>query len=158
MSTRSEGQPSGEQATGSFEWSSTPGYIKADTITASWDKDAWVIYALHGNASQRGYQQFHFRLPAKSESEPIKHQYVSDVPVKDDTPVREPGMVYFYVWNKPTQYGDYEIVSVTMGGFIKLAFNPLSNTFEGSFRYISPRASSHDLEGDGTFRFFLPKP
>lgn len=159
MTSRVQGKSQTAEVVRKFEWTSTHGDIKGDSITAEWENGAWIINASYGSSSQPRYQRFHLRLPSAGEHDPVKHPYVSDIPVeKESDSAKEPGFEYEYSWNETDQYGDVFPHSTGMGGYVDVSYNPLIKKFKGSFHYVSPRQSSYDKEGDGTFEFSLQRP
>ncbi|WP_349972459.1 hypothetical protein [Pseudomonas caspiana] len=137
----------GVKAVGDFQWSSAPGLIAADSITAEWQDGAWLIYASRGNPQRRDYQQFQLRIPAATAETPIQHQFIS----QPGTP--EPGFVYTYIWNKPTGPDDFDAIRVGMEGHVHVDFAPENKQFSGRFAYITPRQSNLNIEGKGTYNF-----
>lgn len=159
MTSRVQGKSQTAEVVRKFEWTSTSGYIKADSITAKWEDGAWTVDASFDSSSQPRYQRFHLRLPSAGELVSIKHTYISDIPVvKEPDSPREPGFGCEYSWNETNQYGDVLPHSTGMGGYVVVSYNHLIKKFEGSFHYVSPRQSSYYLEGDGTFEFSLQRP
>ncbi len=159
MTSRAQGKSKTAEVVRKFEWSSTSGYIKADSITAKWEDGAWTVDASFGSSSKAGHERFHLRLPSENEDTPFKEDFVSQIPVtKGRNSAKESRFGIEYSWTEGDQYGEVFFYSTGMGGNVKVSYNPSIKRFEGSFHYVSPRQSNYNKEGEGTFDFSLQRP